>query len=134
MLNKAILMGRMCADPELRSTNSGTHVCTFTLAVDRRGKDDGTDFIEVVTWSKTAEFVSKYFQKGQQVAVVGRIQTRNWEDKQGNKRKAVEVVADEVHFAESKKASQNNNPEVGDPMAALGGFDAMPGEPDDLPF
>ena len=133
MLNKAILMGRLCADPELRSTNSGTPVCTLTLAVDRRGKDDGTDFIEVVAWSKTAEFVSKYFTKGQLMAVAGRIQTRNYEDKQGNKRKAVEVVADEVHFAESKK--QNNNPEIGDPMAALGGgFDAMPGEPDDLPF
>ena len=129
MLNKAILMGRMCADPELRSTNSGTHVWTFTLAVDRRGKDDGTDFIEVVTWSKTAEFVSKYFQKGQQIAVVGRIQTRNWEDKQGNKRKAVEVVADEVHFAESKKASGAT---VSEP--AVGNFDMLPDDDGDLPF
>jgi len=135
MLNKAILMGRLTKDPELRSTNSGTPVCSFTLAVDRRGKDDGVDFIDIVAWSKTAEFVSKYFQKGQLVAVAGRIQTRTWEDNNGNKRKAVEVVADEVHFAESKKNSQNSNPEIGDPMAALGGgFDMMPGDDNDLPF
>jgi single-strand DNA-binding protein len=132
MLNKAILMGRLCADPELRSTGNGTPVCTFTLAVDRRSKDEGTDFIEVVVWSKTAEFVTKYFTKGMQVAVAGRIQTRNWEDKQGNKRKSVEVVADEVHFAE-KKNSQNSNPEIGDPMAALG-FNALPDDDGDLPF
>ena len=130
MLNKAILMGRLCADPELRSTNSGTPVCTLTLAVDRRGKDDGTDFIEVVAWSKTAEFVSKYFTKGQLMAVAGRIQTRNYEDKQGNKRKAVEVVADEVHFAESKK--QNGGETAKAP--AYGGFDAMPDDDEGLPF
>lgn len=133
MLNKAILMGRLCADPELRSTGNGTPVCTFTLAVDRRSKDEGTDFIEVVVWSKTAEFVTKYFTKGMQMAVAGRIQTRNWEDKQGNKRKTVEVVADEVHFAESKRNSQNSNPEIGDPMAALG-FNALPDDESDLPF
>lgn len=134
MLNKAILMGRLVKDPELRSTQNGTPVCSFTLAVDRRGKDDGTDFIDIVAWSKTAEFVSKYFVKGQLVAVAGRIQTRTWEDNNGNKRKAVEVVADEVHFAESKRNSQNSNPEIGDPMAALGGFNALPGDDSDLPF
>lgn len=132
MLNKAILMGRLCANPELRSTNNNTPVCTFTLAVDRRGKDDGVDFIDIVVWSKTAEFVSKYFTKGMQVAVAGRIQTRNWEDKQGNKRKSVEVVADEVHFAEGKKSGGNE--QVGDPMAALGGFDSLPDDDGDLPF
>ena len=134
MLNKAILMGRLVKDPELRSTNNGTPVCSFTIAVDRRGKDDGTDFLDIVAWGKTAEFVSKYFTKGQLVAVAGRIQTRTWEDQNGNKRKAVEVVADEVHFAESKKAGQGNNTEIGDPMAALGGFNMLPGDDDSLPF
>lgn len=130
MLNKAILMGRLCADPELRRTPNDTSVCSFTLAVDRRGKDDGTDFLDIVAWGKTAEFVSKYFVKGQLVAVAGRIQTRNWEDKQGNKRKSVEIVAEEVHFAESKRNSQNNDAA----MADMGGFDMMPDSGDDLPF
>lgn len=127
MLNKAILMGRLVKDPELRSTNSGTPVCSFTLAVDRRGKDDGTDFIDITAWSKTAEFVSKHFFKGQLMAVAGRIQTRNWEDQQGNKRKAVEVVADEVHFAEPKRNQSNE----GTPVA---GFAPLPVSDDDLPF
>lgn len=133
-LNKAILMGRICNSIELRSTQNGTPVCSFTIAVDRRGKDDGTDFLDIVAFGKTAEFVSKYFVKGQLVAVAGRIQTRNWEDKQGNKRKSVEIVAEEVHFAESKRNSQNNNSEIGDPMAAMGGFGVMPGDDNDLPF
>ena len=132
MLNTAILMGRLCADPELRSTGNGTPVCTITLAVNRRGKDEGTDFIDIVAWSKTAEFVNKYFTKGMQMAVRGRIQTRNWEDSNGNKRKSVEVVADEVHFTESKKSGGNE--QVGDPMAALGGFGALPDDDSDLPF
>lgn len=128
MLNKAILMGRLTKDPELRSTNSGTSVCSFTLAVDRRGKDDGTDFLDIVAWGKTAEFVSKYFTKGQLVAVAGRIQTRTWEDQNGNKRKAVEVVADEVHFAESKKSGQGSNP------MTEAGFNMLPDDDGDLPF
>ena len=129
MLNKAILMGRLCADPELRTTQNGTPVCSFTLAVNRRGKDDGTDFLDIVVWNKTAEFVNKYFAKGMQVAVAGRIQSRTWEDQNGNKRKSVEIVAEEVHFAESKK-SGGNEP-VGNPM---GGFDMLPGDDGDLPF
>ena len=132
MLNKAILMGRLCADPELRTTQNGTPVCSFTLAVNRRGKDDGTDFLDIVVWNKTAEFVNKYFAKGQQVAVAGRIQSRTWEDQNGNKRKSVEIVAEEVHFAESKK--YGGNEPVGDPMAALGGFAPLPDASDDLPF
>lgn len=132
MLNKAILMGRLCADPELRTTQNGTPVCSFTLAVNRRGKDDGTDFLDIVAWNKTAEFVNKYFAKGQQVAVAGRIQSRTWEDQNGNKRKSVEIVAEEVHFAESKKSGGNE--QVGDPMAALGGFNSLPGDDGDLPF
>ncbi len=111
MLNKAILMGRLTSDPELRHTASSTPVVSFTLAVNRgyakAGTDPQTDFIDIVAWRSTAEFVSKYFHKGQLVAVCGSIQTRVWEDKQGSKRKSVEVVADEVHFAEPKRDSQS---------------------------
>lgn len=128
MLNTAILMGRLVKNPEMRSTQSGTPVCSFTLAVNRRGKDEGTDFLDIVAWSKTAEFVSKYFQKGQLVAVKGRIQTRTWEDQQGNKRKSTEIVAEEVHFAESKR----NSEAPADPM--MGGFAPLPDASDDLPF
>ena len=107
MLNKCILMGRLVADPELRRTNSGTAVCSFTLAVNRgyakNGEQPQADFIDIVTWQSTAEFVSKWFKKGMQVAVSGRLQTRTWEDRDGGKRKAVEVVAEEVHFADTKK-------------------------------
>ena len=142
MLNKAILMGRLVADPELRATPNNTPVCSFTLAVNRRTKPDEqqvADFLDIVAWGKTAEFVSKYFSKGQLVAVAGRIQSRMWEDKQGNKRKSVEVVAEEVHFAEPKRDSQSRNdlPQGGfDPMAGLGGnaFAALPGDDNDLPF
>lgn len=130
MLNKAILMGRLVKDPELRSTASGTPVCSFTLAVDRRGKDEGVDFLDIVAWNKTAEFVSKYFAKGQLVAIAGRIQSRTWEDQNNNKRKTVEIVADEVHFAEPKRNSQSNEA----PVAGLGGFNMMPDTSDELPF
>ena len=145
MLNKAILMGRLVADPELRRTPNNNSVTSFTLAVNRsfvrQGEQPQTDFIDVVAWGKTAEFVSRYFVKGQQVAVAGRIQTRMWEDKQGNKRKSVEVVAEEVHFAEPKRDNsqpRNEMPQQGgfDPMAGLGGnaFAALPGDDNDLPF
>ena len=144
MLNKAILMGRLVVDPELRRTPNNNSVTSFTLAVNRsftrQGEQPQTDFIDIVAWGKTAEFVSRYFVKGQQVAVAGRIQTRMWEDKQGNKRKSVEVVAEEVHFAEPKRDSQprNDMPRGGDfdPMAGLGGnaFAALPGDDNDLPF
>ncbi len=110
MLNKTILMGRLTADPELRRTQNNTSVTSFTLAVNRsfarQGEQAQTDFIDIVAWSATAEFVSKYFRKGMLVAVAGRLQTRTWEDRQGNKRKSTEVVAEEVHFAEPKRESQ----------------------------
>lgn len=144
MLNKAILMGRLVADPELRTIANGTPVTSFTLAVDRsysrNSEQRQTDFIDIVAWRQTAEFVSQYFVKGQLVAVAGRIQTRVWEDKQGQKRKSVEVVADEVHFAEPKRDGQprNEQPQSGgfDPAAGLGGnaFAALPGDDNDLPF
>lgn len=109
MLNKVVLMGRLTADPELKHTPSNVAVCTFSLAVNRRFNRNETDFIDVVTWRQQAEFVSKYFAKGQQMALVGALQTRTWEDKNGNKRKSVEVVADEVYFADSKRTSGNNS-------------------------
>lgn len=103
MLNKVILIGRLTKDPELRATQSNISVASFSLAVERNYKDKQTDFIDIVAWRQTADFVAKYFQKGMQVAVSGSLQTRTWEDKKGQKRTAVEVVADEVYFADSKR-------------------------------
>lgn len=109
MLNKVVLMGRLTADPELKHTPSNVAVCTFSLAVNRRFNRNETDFIDIVAWRQQAEFISKYFTKGQQMVVCGALQTRTWEDKNGNKRKSVEVVADEVYFADSKRTSGNNS-------------------------
>lgn len=112
MLNKAVLMGRLTNNPELRHTTSNIAVTTFSLAVGRnytrQGAEQQTDFIDIVCWRHTAEFVSKYFSKGQLVAVSGMIQTRNWKDSNGNNRKSVEVVADEVYFAEPKRDSSGS--------------------------
>lgn len=106
MVNCAVIMGRLVADPELRTTGNGTSVCSFTVAVDRRftrqGEERQTDFIDVIAWRQQAEFVSKYFRKGSMIAVQGYIQTRTYEDRNGNKRKAVEVVVDNVSFCGSK--------------------------------
>lgn len=130
MLNRAILMGRLTADPELRYTQSNTPITSFALAVNRSyGKEQQADFIDVVAWNKTAEFVCQYFRKGLLVAVEGRLQTRLWEDKQGNKRKSVEVVADRVYFAESKKAEPQ--PDFA-PTEVEVPFEGTPD--DDLPF
>ena len=106
-MNQIVLMGRLTRDPELRHTQSGTAVAAFTLAVDRPKNKDSerqTDFIDIVAWRNTAEFVSKYFAKGQMAAVTGRLQLRNWTDKDGNKRVSAEVVADNIYFTESKKS------------------------------
>ena len=103
-LNKVIIAGRLTADPELKTTPSGISVCSFSVAVDRRfGKDKQTDFISCVAWRSTAEFITKYFSKGNSICVCGSIQTRNYTDKNGNKRTAVEVVAEEATFCEGKK-------------------------------
>ena len=113
MLNKIIIMGRMTHDPELRRTGSGTSVTSFSLAVDRDFKsqsgEKGTDFIEVVAWKNTAEFVSKYFSKGRMAVVEGRLQIRDWTDKAGSKRTTAEVVAENVYFADSKRSESNDN-------------------------
>ncbi len=109
MLNHIVLMGRLTRDPELRRTGSGIPVTTFTLAVDRDfggNRETGereTDFIDIVTWRSTAEFVSKYFTKGRIAVVSGRLQIRNWNDKDGNKRRSAEVVADNVYFGDSRR-------------------------------
>lgn len=108
MLNKIFIMGRLTRDPELRRTQTGTPVASFSLAVDRDFKDKTTgerptDFIDVVAWRQTGEFVSRYFTKGRMAVVEGRLQIRDWTDKEGNKRRAAEVVADNVYFGDSKR-------------------------------
>lgn len=113
-MNKVILLGRLTKDPELRYTQNNTPVASFTLAVDRRFKQKGqpeADFIPIVAWQSTAEFVSKYFTKGLRVAISGRIQTRNWED-QGVKHYVTEVIAEEVGFADGKKERPKATQEV----------------------
>ena len=107
MLNRIILMGRLTRDPELRRTGTGTAVTSFSLAVDRDFKSQSgekeTDFIDIVAWRSTAEFVSKYFTKGRMAVVEGRLQIRDWTDKDGGKRRSAEVVADNVYFGDSKR-------------------------------
>ena len=107
MLNKTIVMGRLTADPELRHTANGTAVAAFSIACERdRKAEDGerpVDFLDVVAWRGTAEFAAKYFQKGRMAVVSGSLQTRSWKDKNGNSRKTVEIVADSLYFADSKK-------------------------------
>ena len=110
MLNHIVLMGRLTRDPELRRTNNGTAVASFSIAVDRDFKNSATgeketDFIDVTAWRNTAEFVSKYFSKGRMAVVSGRLQIRNWNDKDGNKRRSAEVIADSIYFADSKPSS-----------------------------
>ena len=121
-MNKVVLMGRLTKEPDTRYTQStNMQITSFTLAINRRFKKEGqpdADFINIVAWSKVAEFVSKYFKKGQQVGVIGRIQTRNYEDENGQKHYITEVIAEEVYFADSKKeenttlAEENNQTEV----------------------
>ena len=110
MMNSVIIMGRLTRDPELRRTQGGTAVTSFTMAVDRDFKSQSgekeTDFIDVVAWRNTGEFAAKYLAKGRMAAVEGRIQARDWQDKDGNRRKSVEVVADNVYFADSKRDSK----------------------------
>ena len=117
MLNKIILMGRLTRDPELRRTQSGTAVVSFSIAVDRDYKGQSgekeTDFIDIVAWRSTAEFVSKYFTKGRMAVVEGRLQIRDWTDRDGGKRRSAEVVADNVYFGDSKKADAAQAPDPG---------------------
>ena len=143
MLNQIVIMGRLTRDPELRYTQSQVPVCSFRVACDRdfpkaKGSDEhDTDFIDVVAWRGTAEFVSKYFTKGRMVVVRGRLQMRDWTDREGNKRVSAEIVADGVYFGDSK-AKTNGNAGNDDPSAGGSipdGFVPDFGDPDgELPF
>ncbi len=147
MLNCAVIMGRLVADPELRTTTSGISVTSFAVAVDknfvRKGEERQADFIDIIAWRNTAEFVCKYFRKGSMIAIQGSIQTRMYEDKNGNKRKAVEIVADNVSFCGSKSETGTSSFNREDTYAAAqpapsystadeGDFKEIP--EDDLPF
>ena len=137
MLNKIILMGRLTRDPELRRTNSGTAVASFNIAVDRDFKSQSgekeTDFIDIVAWRNTAEFVSKYFTKGRTAVVEGRLQIRDWTDKDGGKRRSAEVIADNVYFGDSKKESSVSSYEAPSYASADHGF-VEAEDNGDLPF
>lgn len=123
MLNTITIMGRLTRDPELRRTSSGVAVASFTLACERdfaaQGETRETDFIDIVAWRYTAEFVDKYFSKGQMAIVTGRLQIRNWEDKEGNKRRSAEILADHVYFGEAKRDKTTQGEPQYDPQ---GGF------------
>lgn len=137
-MNKVILMGRLTKDPEVRYTQTNnTLVASFSLAINRRfvrqGEERQADFVNIVAWSKLGEFCSKYFKKGQQVAVIGRIQTRSWDDNEGKKRYVTEVVAEEAYFADSKKDGNSSFEDTfGTSTSAPAEF--TPIEDDDLPF
>ncbi len=127
-MNNVTLLGRLTKAPEVRYTNTNNKaVCSFTIAVNRRFKKDEADFINCQAWDKTAEFISKYFDKGSQIALNGRIQTRNWEDNEGKKHFATEIVVDEVYFAGSKAENKSEY---------VGNSDELkePEEDDSLPF
>jgi single-strand DNA-binding protein len=154
MLNKIILMGRLTRDPELRHTQSGVAVASFALAVDRDFKDrstgeKSTDFIDVVAWRQTGEFVSKYFTKGRMAVVEGRLQISDWTDKDGNKRRAAEVVADNVYFGDTKRDNEGGSyqggyqggysrpsaaPDYGMPSPADDQFSDLTDDDGELPF
>ena len=144
MINNVVLMGRLVATPELRSTGTGVSVASFTIAVERSfakaGEQRQADFIDCVAWRQTAEFITRYFQKGSMIAVTGNIQTRNYEDKNGNKRKAVEVVVDNASFCGSKAETGSTGgytapaaPAPSFAYASESDFEEIT-EDDDLPF
>ena len=155
MLNHITIMGRLTRDPELRRTGSGIAVASFTVAVDRdfsskEGGEKETDFIDCVAWRNTGEFVSKYFTKGRMIVVSGRLQIRNWNDKDGNKRRSAEVVADSCYFGDSKKDGDNSGGSYGGnsynasgygapgysapPAYPPSNFDVIEGDDEQLPF
>ena len=146
MLNHIVIIGRLVRDPELRRTGSGTAVASFTLAVERdfaakEGSEKETDFIDCIAWRQAGEFVSKYFAKGRMACVSGRLQIRNWTDKDGNKRRSAEIVADNIYFADSKNAAENGNSRPAAAPAApayqapaAGDFAPMDYDDEQLPF
>lgn len=128
--NRAILIGRLCNDPEMRTTPNGINVATFRIAVDRPGKEKKADFITIVAWRQAAEFVCRYFSKGKAIGVEGSIQTRDYTDKEGNKRTAFEVVTDRVFFVENKREGNSQPDAVYTPDNAFQVVD----DDSDLPF
>ena len=136
MLNHIVIMGRLCKDPELKRTPGGTAVTSFSLAVDRDFKSQNgekeTDFIDVVAWKHTAEFVCSYFSKGRMAVVDGRLQVRDWKDKDGHNRRTAEVVADHVYFADSKQQNQKQN--FDNLSERMDGFAEIGEEDGELPF
>ena len=137
MLNTVALMGRLAADPELKMTQSGIAVTSFRIAVDRtyqpKDQEKITDWIDVVAWRNTAEFVTRYFHKGSMIAVQGSIQTRSYTDRDGNKRTAGEVIADNVFFGESKRDSAGGAAKPAPSVSAADDFEEISGD-DELPF
>ncbi len=144
-MNKVILMGRLTRDPEMRQTQSGVNVCSFSIAVNRRFAKEGqqnADFINCTAWRQQAEFICKYFQKGSMISVVGNLQSRSWENQEGKKQYATDVVVDEVYFTGSRTeshtqgdggfATQNSDSAFADIDTM--GFQAIDGSEDDLPF
>lgn len=139
MLNKVFIMGRLTRDPELRRTQTGTPVASFSLAVDRDFKDKATgerttDFIDVVSWRNTAEFVSRYFTKGRMAVVEGRLQMRDWTDKDGNKRRSADVVADQVYFGDAGKKDDAPTTFGGMSYPNNDDFQELPDDDGKLPF
>ena len=142
MLNRIILMGRLTRDPELRHTQAGTSVASFSLAVDRDFKDKstgekGTDFIDIVAWRSSAEFVSRFFTKGRMAVVEGRLQIRDWTDKDGGKRRSAEIVADNVYFGDSKRdteAGAADTPPPAEPGSGGAEFAELTDDDGELPF
>lgn len=144
-MNKAIIAGHLTHDPELKQTQSGTSVCTFSVAVNRRYSKEGdqtADFLTVTAWKQTAEFVTRYFNKGSSICVVGSIQTRSWKDQNGNNRSTTEILADEVLFVDGKTDAPQQNaspneytqPPVTSPaLSAAPKFEELKTD-DDLPF
>lgn len=141
MLNHITIMGRLTREPDLRHTQSGTAVASFTLAVDRDFKDKQTgekaaDFIDIIAWRQTAEFVSRFFTKGRMAVVDGRLQIRDWTDKEGNKRRSAEVIADNVYFGDSKRDAEGGGyaPPPTAPAQQPGVFTELPEDDGELPF
>lgn len=138
MLNVVALTGRLTADPELKTTQNGISVTSFSIAVQRnyapQRQEKLTDFINIVAWRQTAEFITRYFRKGSMIAVQGSIQTRNYEDKQGNKRVAFEIVANGVSFCGSKAENDEHKVEANATIPDRPNIDFEPIEDDDLPF
>ena len=142
-MNKAILMGRLTRDPEMRTTSGNVSVCTFTLAIDRRFKsangEKQADFIQIVAWRQQAEFCAKYFRKGSRMLVTGSIQSRSWDDTEGKRHSVTEVIADDIEFVDTKKSDSgyDNAPATNQPAAQTAASDGFfPGPDDDtaLPF